>query len=145
MIKLIMTEDVTSVKEDSSLLEVKDLFDSNEYHHLPVTDESNTVVGILSKLDFNMLLDQFTIFKVDRAEKENQKFLRAILAKDVMTVQVATIGPEDPIEEAVEAFLTNCYHCLPVVDDGRLVGIVTTHDLLKYYSLKDKQLGLKQA
>jgi len=129
-----MTQKVTTAKEDTSLLEVKDFFDSNKFHHLPVTDESNKVVGMLSRLDFNMLLDQFTIFKVDRAEQENQKFLRAILAKDVMTLQVATIGPEDRIDRAVDEFLKNHYHCLPVVEGDKLVGIVTTHDLLRFFS-----------
>lgn len=47
---------------------------------------------------------------------------------------MAVISPDSPVEEANRIFLENLMHALPVVENGNLVGIVTTHNLLSYYS-----------
>ncbi len=140
-----MTEAVKSIREDADLLQVKEIFDLNEFHHLPVLNAERKVVGIISRLDFNLVCDQFTIFKLKRAEVENKEFLSTVLVEDIMTRQVAAIGPTDSVDEAVKIFLGNSFHCLPVVESDKLVGIVTTHDLLKYYSMLGKTLNLTEA
>ena len=102
------------------------------------------MVGIISRLDYNKLLDHFTLFSVRRAEVSNKQFLSALIAREVMRHQVTVITPEDTIEEVVQIFLENLIHSLPVVDsDGKLVGIVTTHDVLKYYYEHERQLALQ--
>ena len=59
--------------------------------------------------------------------------MRSLLVKEVMSKQVATLGPEDTLELAAGFFRENMFHALPVVDeDNMLIGIVTTYDLLNY-------------
>lgn len=129
-----MTEQVRSVKETTGLLEIQAVFDTHHFHHIPVLDLDGKVVGMISKLDYHLVLDHFTIFRVDKAEKTNDRFLGALIAKDIMSRNVATIGPQTSVEEANSIFMENLFHALPVVEHNKLIGIVTTHDLLKYYS-----------
>lgn len=49
-----------------------------------------------------------------------------------MNKKVHTILPSTTIKEAAEMFVVADYHCLPVVEEGKLVGIVTTTDIIKY-------------
>lgn len=129
-----MTDQVISVKENTSLLEVQDIFSTHDFHHIPVVDHDGKVVGIISRLDYHLILDHFTIFRVDKARRTNAHFLGALIAGDVMSKNVAVINPDSQVEEANRIFLENLMHALPVVENGQLVGIVTTHNLLSYYS-----------
>jgi CBS domain-containing protein len=58
--------------------------------------------------------------------------MRSLLAEEAMTRQVATLDPDDSLEMAVGFFRENLFHALPVVDKDKLVGIVTTFDLLTH-------------
>jgi len=56
----------------------------------------------------------------------------SISVEEVMTKKVATLSPDDPLSVAVGIFRENLFHALPVVDEGTLVGLLTTHDLIGY-------------
>ena len=129
----IMTDQVYSVDEDTVLLEIKDLFDTHNFHHIPVLDTKAEVVGMISRLDYNMILDHFTIFRVDKAEKTNKRFLGALIAKDIMSRNLAIVSPDMTIDEANKIFLENLIHALPVVENHKLIGIVTPFDVIRYY------------
>ncbi len=134
-VRSIMTDQVISVTENTSLLEIQELFTIHHFHHIPVLDAQGKVVGMISRLDYHLVLDHFSIFKVDKAKQANDRFLGALIAKEVMSKNVATISPDSPVEEASRVFLENLFHALPVVDpESKLAGIVTTFDLLKFYS-----------
>ena len=143
-IRTIMTENVVSVSTDTSLLKVKEYFETNHFHHLPVLNKSKEVVGIISRLDYNLVLDHFTIFGVPKANRSNTRFLGALIAKDVMSAQVVVIGADDKVAEAAKIFTENLFHALPVVEEGNLIGIVTTHDLLKHYGNLANQAKLPE-
>ena len=49
-----------------------------------------------------------------------------------MSTRIATLEPSSKIGTAAEVFLENLFHALPIVDDGKLVGIITSFDVLKY-------------
>ena len=143
-VRHIMTSEVHFVGPNALGVEIKEIFDGSNFHHIPVVDDRQIVVGIISRLDYNMLLDHFTIFSVERAEVSNRQFLSAIIASEIMRKQVSVITAEDDMNEVARIFLENLIHCLPVVDkSGKLVGIVTAHDVLKYYHEHARQLALK--
>ena len=143
-VRHIMTSEVLFVGPNALGTEIKEIFDGSNIHHIPVVDDHQIVVGIISRLDYNMLLDHFTIFSVERAEISNRQFLSAIIASEVMRKQVSVITADDDMNVVVKIFLENLIHCLPVVDkSGKLVGIVTAHDVLKYYHEHASQLALK--
>lgn len=128
----IMTESVIVVQPTDTMETVQDIFRKHNIHHIPVVEEGR-VVGILSYGDYLKLLHGFTLFKTRKSDEYNDAILRSLLVKEVMTKQVATIRPDDTVEVAAGFFRENLFHALPVVDEeGLLVGIVTTYDLLHH-------------
>lgn len=127
----IMSTPVITVGPNDTMSEVQDIFRKNNIHHIPVVDDGK-VVGIISKSDYYRLLHGFTLFKTQKSEQYNDAIMRSLLAGEAMTRQVATLAPGDSLEMAVGFFRENLFHALPVVDKGRLIGIVTTFDLLTH-------------
>lgn len=141
-VRTIMTTELVTVHHNTSMLQIREYFETNHFHHLPVLDDDGKVIGMISRLDYNMILDHFTVFGVAKAERTNERFLGALVAKDILSGKVVKINADDSIEEAVRIFLENLFHALPVLDAGELVGIVTTYDLLKYFVDREDQARL---
>jgi CBS domain-containing protein len=127
----IMSTPVITVAPDDTMKKVQDIFRMNNIHHIPVTVDGK-VVGIISKSDYLRLLHGFTLFKTEKSTEYNDAIMRSLLVDEVMTKQVATLEPEDTLEIAAGFFRENLFHALPVVSKGRLVGIITTFDLINY-------------
>jgi len=144
-VKQIMTDKVISVGPKALMTEVSALFDSNRIHHVPVIDNDGQALGMISRLDYNKLQDHFTLFLCEAADERNRKFFSTLLASEVMTKNIATIDVNAPVKIAIETFLENLFHALPVIDEGKLVGIVTSHDVLKYLYGKEKTAALSQS
>jgi acetoin utilization protein AcuB len=123
-ISRIMTREVLTVKPGDDLNVVKDILFSKRIHHLPVV-EGKKMVGIITSYD---------LVKLGKAHEDYSN----IKVETVMTRGVATLGPNEKIGAAAEVFLENLFHGLPIVNErGELVGIVTTHDILKYEFLRE--------
>ena len=115
-----MTREVIALRPEQSVAEADALVRNRRFHHLPVVDAEGKLVGIITSFD----LIKMGVCKED--------FVGYRIA-DVMTTHVAYLAPEDPIGAAAEVFMEHLFHGLPICDDDmRLVGIVTTHDILKY-------------
>ena len=127
----IMSTPVITIAPDDTMKKVQDIFRMNNIHHIPVT-VNGKVVGIISKSDYLRLLHGFTLFKTEKSTEYNDAIMRSLLVDEVMTKQVATLEPEDTLEIAAGFFRENLFHALPVVSNDRLVGIITTFDLINY-------------
>ncbi|MCB0600693.1 MAG: CBS domain-containing protein [Saprospiraceae bacterium] len=123
-VETIMSTFPLTIMPDTSLEKINAIFEHHLFHHLPVVNELNILQGIISKEDLLRLT------AVRHHFSENA--YRSILARDIMTSKVFTISPRETIEQAANIFLDQYFHALPVVDHGRLVGIVTTYDILKF-------------
>ncbi len=120
----IMTTDVMTVNPNDPLQMAKEILFNNRIHHLPVVD-GRKLVGIISTFD---------LVKLDRPFSEYER----IKVKEVMTSKMATLEPTDKVGAAAEIFLENLFHGLPIInEEGELVGIVTTFDILKYEFQKE--------
>ncbi|MAT54850.1 MAG: hypothetical protein CMN32_10260 [Saprospirales bacterium] len=116
----IMTRNVVSVRKDEPIESVKKLLFDKRIHHIPVVDDENKLVGIITSWD---------LIKSQKPFSEYGK----IKVEELMTKNVAAMRPNELIGAAAMVFLKNLFHGLPIVDDeGKLVGIVTTHDILLY-------------
>ncbi len=132
-VKRIMTHAVVFVKPENTMDKVADIFRKNNIHHIPVVDDSQKVVGMISKTDYHKTEQSFALFKSGKEEEINEVLFRSIPVENVMTKQVATLDPEDSISVALSIFKENLFHAMPVIDNtGRLLGILTTYDLLEY-------------
>ena len=117
-----MTRDVISLHPEDSLNHVEHTFVAHQFHHIPITEVDGSVAGIVSKSD----LLQIAAIRTGFSESD----FRHIKVKDFMSRQVVTVKLNDTLEHVAEMFRTNKFHALPVLDDGRVVGIVTTHDVI---------------
>ena len=126
----LMTTDLTVIQLDTSFNKIKSIFDTNSFHHLPVVDKMAMVKGIISKHDFTSLTYQLSTETAGKTYSE--KTYNNLFAKDIMTKNPVFLNPEDSVGLAADLFLENVYHAIPIMEDGVLVGIITTHDLLSY-------------
>lgn len=131
-IREIMTPkaNLITVYPDAKANEIKRIFESNGFHHIPVVDKGEQLVGIISKEDFFKVAYVLSHHTTGRTYSEKE--YNSLLAKDFMTKYPLTVDPEDTIGLAADIFLANKFHALPIVEDERLVGLVTAHDLLAF-------------
>ena len=137
----IMTTDLITVQPDDRMEKVDEIFSNNEFHHLPVVDEQNKLIGMLSKSDYLMLCNSFTIFNTRIAREQNKRLFSSMLVKEIMQKNIAKLHPDSTVMLAVGFFKENLFHAIPVVDkEDTLVGIITTFDLINLaYSLPTPQ------
>ena len=130
-VSTIMTSDVISVSKRDKLSKIRDIFNANRIHHIPVTHD-NEVVGIISKEDLLLFvkgLKKNTV--MSKIVNVNTEELDDHHAEDIMTRGVGKLEPTDRINVALDIFSKNLFKALPVVQDGKLVGIITTFDIIK--------------
>lgn len=126
-----MTSEVKCVHPDTTMDKVAEIFETHNFHHVPVTDADGKVLGIISSTDWHRLEDHFTLFKTQESTTLNKKIMRTLLAKEVMTKQLASVRADDSLEYAVDIFRENLFHALPVVNnEKKLIGILTPFDLM---------------
>ena len=129
----LMTTNIITVKPNDNLLKVEEIFTTNTFHHIPVVDEENIIQGIISRVEFYKLQHALTIFNTKGARKHNDSIFNATLVEEIMTKKIAKLSSEDSVLVAVGFFRENLFHALPIVDEhNRLIGILTTYDLLTY-------------
>ena len=132
-ISQLMTTELKTLSPDDNLLMVEDLFKQNDFHHIPIVDKSQKILGIISRVDFYKMEDSFTIFNTVKSRHYNTSIFKSILVGEIMIKQLATLGPGDTAITAMGMFNENLFHAIPVVDkDKKLLGLVTTYDLLTY-------------
>jgi CBS domain-containing protein len=127
----LMTKNVIAVAQEDELLRVKEVFAKNNIHHLPVVHH-DVLVGMISKMDFEVYYKTLSRHFEDRFV--NDTLLRVHKVKEIMTSKLAKLEPDDRINVALEVFKVNRFHALPVVQNGELVGILTTYDIIKALS-----------
>jgi CBS domain-containing protein len=139
LVREIMTNDVTTLQEGDTMLDAAMIFARSSLRHLPVLRDSN-LVGVLTERDMKRFAPG--LMSGVSSEKYNDLMENTPLAK-VMTRDPLTLKPDQDVSDAADIFSTKRFGCLPVVEDGKLVGIVTTTDMLKLLAqiIKDQRAG----
>ena len=131
LIKDIMSQYLITVTNNTTVDEVLSIFERNSIHHLPVL-EDDKLVGIISKIDVYKITHCIDLFRNKANEEYNQKLLSSMLAEEIMTKDVVVLSPDDTVHKAAALFSQNLFHALPVVIREKLVGIVSTFDLIEW-------------
>lgn len=143
-VKLLMTTDLYVAQKDTIMKEINLILERENIHHIPVVDENNKFMGIISKSDILLLMDWGTKRNLPGAARKNVFLLTSNLAVDLMETNVITVTPDDTVEKCVQIFRENYFHALPVTDEnGVLVGLVTTYDLLMMAYTPQFRLNMK--
>lgn len=125
-VRAFMTSPVASIPQDSTLLEAALLLRRTGIRHLPVVD-GDRLVGIITDRDINRLSPSL-LMKIS-PEEYNSIFENTPLAK-VMTRNPISVSPGTSIRAAAQILQERKLGCLPVIEEGRLVGIITVTDML---------------
>jgi CBS domain-containing membrane protein len=123
----IMTSDVTTLKRNEKLTLADDLMNLGRIRHLPVLDDDGVLVGIISQRD---LFRGALAKALGYGQHASRKILDTFVVKDVMTTDLVTTTPETAVVDAARVMIKRKIGCLPVVKDGRLVGIITEGDFV---------------
>ena len=121
-IAAIMTTNLITLHPEDSLNIVERTFESKPFHHIPIVDTNNEICGMISKTDLLRL-------SAIRNEFSETQF-RQIKVKEFMTPNVIVADPECTLTQVAAIFNENRFHAVPVVSGEKVVGIVTTHDVL---------------
>jgi len=122
-----MVRNPICVDENDSMRKAMDLLKNREIRHLCVVKDGEKVVGVVSERDIKQASpSSATSLEI----REIYYLLDRIKVRQIMTRRPYTISPSAPIEEAALILREKKIGCLPVVEDGRLVGILTETDIL---------------
>jgi len=141
--KDIMTKEVISVTPETEIAQAAKLLLTNRINGVPVINDTGELVGILCQSDLIIqqknipipslftLLDGFIpLTSSKKIDKEVEK-IAATKAADAMSANPVTVNSDTGIEEVAALMVEKSYHTLPVVDAGKLVGIVGKEDVLR--------------
>lgn len=127
-VRSLMTPDPICIQVDAPPSELAALLADRSFHHLPVVD-GETLVGIVSTIDLaRVSLENWVTDAATRAAWLDEKFQ----IRDLMTWEPAYIEADATVRAAAQALGDGGFHALPVLEDGKLVGIVTSTDLLRF-------------
>ena len=124
----IMSTEVHSVKITDPLNKVVDVIRFKKIRHIPVM-QAGKIVGMISSTDINRLTFG-SLF--DNQESADEAILEMLKIEQVMTSHPIDVTHDTPIKDVAEIFAKAKFHALPVVKGEKLVGIVTTTDVIRY-------------
>jgi acetoin utilization protein AcuB len=127
----LMSRTPITASSDTSVLDARALMAKERIRHLPVTDSNGELLGIVTDRDIRLTLPSpATTLSV----WEMNHLLAKLALGDVMTKSPITVDPDRDAREAAWLMLEHKIGALPVLKDGRLVGILTETDLLRAFA-----------
>lgn len=127
-VREIMTGSPVTLGPDDTLDLASNVISLGRIRHIPVV-EAGELVGLISERDLiGTAANQIFGLK----QKNKSALLKSVLVKDVMRKRVITIGPEAAIKDTAQIMADKKIGCVPVLDGGALIGLVTTTDVLRY-------------
>jgi len=117
-IRVVMTKNVASVRISAKISEAMELMTEKNLGGLPVVDDENRVKAIITERDIaNMFADRISGIKV----------------ANLMSEKVITALPKTTIFEAEKTMTTQGFRRLPIISDGKVIGIITTMDIIRFF------------
>jgi CBS domain-containing protein len=130
-VRNIMAAELVTLRVDEELSLASDIMNLARIRHLPIV-EGERLVGIISQRDL-FRASLASVMGHDYAE--TREHLKSVAIRDAMVKEVITVEPDTDIQGAGRIMLEKKIGCLPVVEDDRLVGLVTETDILRCFLL----------
>jgi acetoin utilization protein AcuB len=125
-----MTREVIKVTPDTKVTHMSGIMRDRHVRHLPVVDEHDHLVGLVSQRDLQRVAPS-PISTLSAGEVNY--LLNKVTAEKIMHREVVTCSPDTPVEQAACIMRDRSVGCLPVVAEGRLLGILTGVDLIDFF------------
>jgi len=123
-LEAIMATELITLLPTANLAEARELMHRNKIHHLPVVDDNNTLIGLVTLT--NVLAATDSILR----DPDNSIHPAHVIVKDIMVTDVATVDEHASLRQAALFLEKHRIGCLPVVTDGMLKGIITETDFV---------------
>jgi acetoin utilization protein AcuB len=136
-IRDIMTKNVITVDSNALVLDAQKIMKENNIRRLPVVDKGK-LVGIITKHD---LLEASPSPATSLSVHELNYLLSKMKVKEIMKKNPIALGPDTPFEEALRIGQEKKVGSFPVVDNGKLVGITTESDIVRFMT---RALGIRE-
>ena len=148
-VKEVMTRDPITIDPEAPLGTAMDVMRQKRIRHLPVIDDAGRLLGIITDRDlrqatFAPALAEHLSLQAQRRLRGIGQTLEDLRVKHAMTWVVVTTDPEATIARAAVVMFERRIGSLPVVEDGRLVGILTERDLLLALAREFPDTGVDQ-
>ncbi len=132
-----MHKDLVTITKDDRMTVAKKILKEKNIRHLPVVD-GKRLIGLVTNMDIRKAeASPATSLEI----RELHYLLDKLTVGEIMTRNVITISPDISVEEAAILLHDNKIGCLPVVEDGNLVGIITENDVME---ILIEVLGMKE-
>jgi CBS domain-containing membrane protein len=125
----LMTPDVRVVRPDDSIGTLRELMQEKGIRHVPVVDEEGMLVGLVSERD---VLRRAAGLEGDVPLSVSRDLSSAVKVSELMTWDPETVESDEAVAAAAAVMLDNKYGCLPVIEQGTLVGILTEADFVRF-------------
>lgn len=126
-----MTKKPLTVTSEMSLPEARRLLNENHFRHLPVVDRDGQLVGMITDRDLRSAYPSSMLTESERLPAY-ERVERATVA-DIMSTECVGLTPESTLDDALFLFDRDRVGALPVLENGRVVGIFSNRDLLAAY------------
>jgi CBS domain-containing protein len=126
--KDVMTTPVVTISPDTTLADATKLLDAKGITGVPVADAQGKVMGILTEKD--ILIFAYTYTGVSRNTK----------AIEAMTASVVSFPSDAPVEAIATCFSKSDFRRVPIIDEGKLVGIISRRDIIRLMTSHDFQI-----
>jgi acetoin utilization protein AcuB len=129
----LMTVDPNTVRLDTPLREVLEQMNREGCRQFPVLDGQGRLMGIITDRDIRLAMNSPIVL---HERWQDESLLETATVECCMTTDPITVSPETPAFQAAEMLSAYKFGALPVVDDGRLVGIISVTDFLDYFAAR---------
>lgn len=145
----VMSSPAITIRPDATFQEVVDALLANDISGLPVVDADGRLVGIVTEADlvskeaYGFRRRRALALVADHLRGRDPQWVRkgaGRTARDVMTASPAVASPDDDLGVVARQMLESHHKRVPVVDGGRVVGLVSRHDLLRPFHRSDVEL-----
>jgi len=124
-----MTKNVVCVTPDQYLLDVKHIYEKENFHHHIPVEENGKLVGMVSLIDFMYHISGAGI-------SDDNKVYKELKVKDIMTQKPFYLTTNSTINDVSKVLAEGNYHAVPVLENDNIVGIVSTADIIKHFLSK---------
>ena len=122
----IMTKNVVCVSPQQKIIDFKHIYEKQKFHHHIPVIENDALVGMVSLIDF--------MYKIKGAGLDDKNpVYNDLLVKDIMTPNPKSSTSNASIEEVAQELSKGRFHDIPIVEDKKVIGIVSTADVIKFY------------
>ena len=124
----VMSREVHTVKRNDELAIADELMKQKRVRHLPVLDEDGEVCAVVSQRD---LFRGALLRALGYGSRAEELMLKQVAVKEAMSTEIQTTAPDTPVADAARVMIERKIGCLPVIENGKLVGIVTETDFVR--------------